>query len=268
MRPPPIVLCLVLAACQRTPLSTAVDTVDAAEPSAASASTPPAPPPAPPPASDRDGVEARALRDALVARLERGRIVKDKRVLAVMREVPRHSFAPNLTLAEAYFDAPQPIGQGQTISQPTVVGEMTQALELTGKERVLEIGTGSGYQAAVLAKLAKEVYTIEILAPLGEAARARLARLGYDNVHVRIGDGYKGWPEAAPFDRIIVTAAPEEVPAALLAELGEGGILVAPVGPEGRQDLVRYRKIDGGLRSEVLAQVTFVPMVPGSATSR
>jgi protein-L-isoaspartate(D-aspartate) O-methyltransferase len=141
---------------------------------------------------------------------------------------------------------------------------MTAALELTGTERVLEIGTGSGYQAAVLAHLAKEVYTIEIVEPLGVSARERLARMGYANVKVRIGDGYQGWPEAAPFDRVIVTAAPETVPKALVAQLADGGVLVAPVGPEGEtQQLLRLRKRAGTTTEEHLAPVRFVPMVPG-----
>jgi protein-L-isoaspartate(D-aspartate) O-methyltransferase len=258
-----VVLLLTLVACRRDPERSAVTTTDArvttergAEPTTVTATDVPVP-------SDVDTEHARVLRELLVDRLARGGIVNDARVLQVLRDVPRHAFAPNLTLGEAYFDAPQPIGHDQTISQPTVVGEMTQALELTGHERVLEIGTGSGYQAAVLARLAKEVYTIEIVAPLGEQARARLARLGYTNVHVRIGDGYKGWPESAPFDRILVTAAPEKVPPALVAQLAEGGILVAPVGPTDHQDLVRMRKVDGGVRTETLAPVRFVPMIHG-----
>jgi protein-L-isoaspartate(D-aspartate) O-methyltransferase len=217
-----------------------------------------------PPASDRDSDEARALRSALVDRLVRGGGVTDPRVLDVMRAVPRHAFVPGVALAQAYVDHAQPIGLGQTISQPTIVGEMTQALELSGGERVLEIGTGSGYQAAILAHLAREVYTIELLAPLGEEARARLARLGYTNVHVRIGDGYQGWPDAAPFDRVLLTAAPDEVPAELLDELADGGVLVAPVGPAGgEQVLVRYRKQGSQLRIEKMGGVRFVPMVPG-----
>ena len=247
---------LLLAGCRRAPAPAPAPAVDAAsaEPARAVA-----------PASDADTAEARVLRSSLVDRLARGGVVRDPRVLEVMRAVPRHAFAPNLTLAEAYADRAQPIGLEQTISQPTVVGEMTAALELTGRERVLEIGTGSGYQAAILARLAKEVYTIELLTPLGEAARQRLARLGYPNVHVRIGDGYAGWPEAAPFDRVIVTAAPDEIPPALLAQLADGGVLVAPVGPAGRQELLRYRKRDGGFAIDHLAAVHFVPMVPGSA---
>jgi protein-L-isoaspartate(D-aspartate) O-methyltransferase len=143
---------------------------------------------------------------------------------------------------------------------------MTNALELRGTERVLEIGTGSGYQAAVLALLSRRVFTIEIVTPLGEVARERLAKLGYSNVEVRIGDGYAGWPEQAPFDRILITAAPPEIPRALLDQLAEGGILVAPVGEAGEpQDLVRLTKRGGQISKEMLALVRFVPMVPGSA---
>jgi protein-L-isoaspartate(D-aspartate) O-methyltransferase len=186
-----------------------------------------------------------------------------ERVLDVMREVERHRFMPpGTSLAQAYADRPHPIGHGQTISQPTVVAMMTQALELSGKERVLEIGTGSAYQAAVLSRLAERVYSIEIVEPLGIDAKERLARLGYDNVEVRIGDGYQGWPEHAPFDRIILTAAPPRLPEALVEQLGEGGLLVAPVG-DLEQRLVRWTKRDGRLEKEDLASVRFVPMVPG-----
>jgi protein-L-isoaspartate(D-aspartate) O-methyltransferase len=178
--------------------------------------------------------------------------------------VPRHRFAPGLSIRRAYEDRPQPIGHDQTISQPTVVAIMTQALRLGGTERVLEIGTGSGYQAAILARLCKEVFTIEIVPPLGEAARDRLKALGYANVHVRIGDGYLGWPEAAPFDRILLTAAPPEIPRALVDQLAEGGILVAPVGEQGEaQRLVRWTKRGGSLKKEDLGAVRFVPMVRG-----
>jgi len=187
----------------------------------------------------------------------------DERVLDTMLQVPRHQFAPGLSLAHAYDDRPMPIGFDQTISQPTIVAIMTQALGLAGNERVLEIGTGSGYQAAVLSKLARDVYSIEIVESLGTAAAARLGELGYLNVHVRVGDGYAGWPEHAPFDRIILTAAPPEVPAALIAQLAEGGILVAPVGDLAAQALLRLRKQEGKVTSETLGPVRFVPMVPG-----
>src|SRR5262249_12815799 len=153
---------------------------------------------------------------------------KSDRVRGAMMRVPRHLFVPGASLEEAYDDAPFPIGHGQTISQPAVVAVMTEALELGGRERVLEGGTGSGSEAAVLSLLSSDVYTIEIVTDLAEIARERLATLGYANVHVRAGDGYAGWPEHAPFDRIIVTAAPPELPRALVDQLAEGGVLVAP----------------------------------------
>ncbi len=186
----------------------------------------------------------------------------DPRVLAAMGKVRRHLFMPGASIVTSYRDAPYPIGYGQTISQPTMVAVMTHALQLTGQERVLEIGTGSGYQAAVLSGLVKELYTIEIVAPLGKEAKTRLAKLGYDNVHLRIGDGYQGWPEQAPFDRIILTAAPPQIPRALVRQLVGGGIIVAPVG-ETAQDLVRWTKGPGGLTKETLGAVRFVPMVRG-----
>lgn len=225
---------------------------------------PPAPLPSPSMAPDLDTESTRRLRAGLVAELRRDGNVTDERVLAVIGAIPRHAFAPWISEVAAYRDEPQPIGDGQTISQPTVVGVMTQALELTGRETVLEIGTGSGYQAAVLAKLAKQVFTIELLASLGDPARERLARLGHANVEVRVGDGYAGWPEHAPFDRIVITAAPPEMPQALVDQLAEGGVLVAPVGAEhGVQRLLRLRKKGGGIEREDLGAVRFVPMVKG-----
>jgi protein-L-isoaspartate(D-aspartate) O-methyltransferase len=221
---------------------------------------------APPTAADTD--DARKLRERLVRSIEvfdspwgtdEG---WDPRVLEAMRRIPRHLFVPQAGLIDAYRDLPYPIGHGQTISQPTVVALMTNALELRGHEKVLEIGTGSGYQTAVLSLLAREVYSIEIVPTLGNEAKARLAELGYRNVHVRVGDGYQGWPEHAPFDRVILTAAPPEMPQALVDQLAMGGIIVAPVG-DGAQDLVRWRKQPDGLVKEFLGAVRFVPMVPG-----
>jgi protein-L-isoaspartate(D-aspartate) O-methyltransferase len=214
----------------------------------------------------RDTEASRSARELLMASLRRDGLVKDAAVLKVMAETPRHLFVPGASLMSAYRDAPHPIGHGQTISQPTIVGMMTQALELTGGESVLEIGTGSGYQAAVLSRLARKVYSIELLEPLGVMARGRLARLGYDNVEVRVGDGYQGWPEHAPFDRIVVTAAPPEMPPALIAQLREGGVLVAPVGEDGGpQRLLRLRKGKAGaITREDLGAVRFVPMVPAA----
>ena len=209
-----------------------------------------------------DPPEAQALRRTLVAQVSRE--VHDERVLAAMQAVPRHAFMPGYSLREAYLDEALPIGWDQTISQPSIVGIMTEALTLGGTERVLEIGTGSGYQAAVLAGLVKEVYTMELLEPLAEQSKERLARMGYANVHVRAGDGWAGWPSLAPFDRILVTAAPPTVPQALVDQLADGGILVIPVGSQGRnQRLVRYTKRGGALTEEDLGAVIFVPMVRG-----
>lgn len=209
-----------------------------------------------------DPPEAQALRRSLLAKI--GREVNDARVLAAMQDVPRHAFMPGYSFREAYMDEALPIGWEQTISQPTIVGIMSEALMLGGSERVLEIGTGSGYQAAVLARLAKVVYSIEILEPLANMAKDRLARMGYANVHVRAGDGYAGWPEQAPFDRILVTAAPPTVPQALLDQLVDGGILVVPVGPQHQdQRLLRYTKRGGKITQEDLGAVIFVPMVKG-----
>ncbi len=207
-----------------------------------------------------DPESARVLRADLTRQVAQE--VSDERVLNAILRVPRHLFVSGLSLRRAYANAPAPIGFGQTISQPTVVGMMTEALELRGSERVLEIGTGSGYQAAVLSMLVSEVYSVEVVHELAQDARVRLARLGYGNVHVRAGDGYVGWREHAPFERVLVTAAPDEVPQELFDELGEGGILVAPVGPsEGQQRLLRYRKSGGRVVQEDLGAVRFVPMV-------
>jgi len=221
-----------------------------------------------PPASalvpSRDPEEARRRRNELVDSLRTSGWVTSDRVIQAMRAVPRHLFVPTATLEHAYEDRPLPIGHAQTISQPAVVGLMTQALQTVGTERVLEIGTGSGYQAAILSLLCREVYSIEIVRPLGEEARDRLNELGFKNVQVRIGDGYAGWPEHAPFDAILVTAAPPEIPKALLAQLAEGGVLVAPIGPSpGVQRLMRYRKVHGEVTKEDLGSVLFVPMVEG-----
>jgi protein-L-isoaspartate(D-aspartate) O-methyltransferase len=186
----------------------------------------------------------------------------DPKVLAAMRNTPRHVFMPGASRVNAYQDTPYPIGHGQTISQPTVVAWMTQALRLDGRQNVLEIGTGSGYQAAVLAPLVARLDSIEIVEPLGLRARALLAELGHDNVHVHVGDGYRGLPERAPFDRIILTAAPPEMPAALVEQLRDGGVIVAPVG-DAQQWLVRWTKVGGQLQQERLGAVRFVPMVHG-----
>jgi protein-L-isoaspartate(D-aspartate) O-methyltransferase len=177
-----------------------------------------------------------------------------------MGKVPRHEFVPERLRSDAYIDHPLPIGHGQTISQPYVVAFMTERLEPKPSDRVLEIGTGSGYQAAVLAGLVAEVYTIEIISDLAQRAAADLKRLGCTNVHVRAGDGYRGWPEAAPFDGIIVTCAPEQVPQPLMDQLKDGGRIIIPVGPAWIQDLLLLRKRSGKLEQQAVLPVSFVPM--------
>jgi protein-L-isoaspartate(D-aspartate) O-methyltransferase len=189
---------------------------------------------------------------------ERG--IRDARTLAAMRQVPRHLFVPPALAGDAYGDHALPIGHGQTISQPYVVAFMTEALGLRGGDTVLEVGTGSGYQAAVLAEIAAHVYTIEIVAPLAEEARERLARLGYRNVEVRAGDGYQGWPEKAPFDAVMVTAAAPRVPEPLKQQLKDGGRLVIPVGESDQEVMVITRKGTGYAEERVLP-VRFVPMM-------
>ncbi len=189
----------------------------------------------------------------------RARGVRDPRVLAAMEKVPRHRFVLVDDEHIAYADSPIAIGHGQTISQPYIVAYMTEALKLPPDARVLEIGTGSGYQAAVLADLVAEVYSIEIVAPLAARAARVLRELGYDNVHVREGDGYAGWPDEAPFDAIIVTAAPDHVPEALVDQLTVGGRLAIPVG-EVEQDLFIYVRTETGLREEARVPVRFVPL--------
>ena len=199
-------------------------------------------------------------REQMVREQIEARGVHEARVLAAMRKVPRHLFVRPGDVSYAYVDSPQPIGYGQTISQPFIVAFMTEALELKPQDRVLEIGTGSGYQAAVLAELVQDVYTIEIVDPLAKEAEKRLRRLGYSNVHVRIGDGYRGWPEAAPFDAIMVTAAPGHVPQPLIDQLRDGGRLVLPVG-RWEQNLIRLRRTPKGVQQETLLPVRFVPMI-------
>ncbi len=197
-----------------------------------------------------------------------GRGITNARVLAVMAKVPRHEFVPPEVRRAAYADTPVPIGYGQLISQPCVVAIMTEQLEPKPTDRVLEIGTGSGYQAAVLAELVKEVYTIEIIAPLAERARADLKRLGYKNIRFRTGDGYKGWPAAAPFDAIIVTCAPEKVPPPLVEQLKDGGRMIIPVGGAGIQELVLLRKHGRQLDKQSVLPVRFVPMTGQALTNR
>jgi protein-L-isoaspartate(D-aspartate) O-methyltransferase len=206
-----------------------------------------------------DGDEFAKLRERMVREQLRTRDIIDSRVLAAMQKVPRQEFVPSDIINSAYDDNALPLGMDQTISQPYIVAYMTQALKLYGKERVLEIGTGSGYQAAILAETAAEVYTIEIIPQLQAHARAILARLGYHNIHFRTGDGYMGWPEQAPFDRIIVTAAPENVPQPLLDQLREGGRLIIPIGGLS-QELVIFEKENSRIKRYSTIPVRFVPM--------
>ena len=200
-----------------------------------------------------------AERRRMVDQQLRARDIRSARVLDAMLEVPRHLFVPEPQRDEAYSDTPVPIGYEQTISQPYIVAFMTQALDIAPGDRVLEIGTGSGYQAAVLGLLAKEVYTIEIIEPLATRATATLAAEGHTNVHVRHGNGYLGWPELAPFDRIMVTAAPDEVPPALVKQLRVGGLMAIPVGTF-NQELRIMRRTATGLETLETLPVRFVPM--------
>ncbi|GAB4412434.1 MAG: protein-L-isoaspartate(D-aspartate) O-methyltransferase [Anaerolineales bacterium] len=194
------------------------------------------------------------------------REISDPRVLAAMEAVPRERFVPAQYAEDAYGDHPLPIGYGQTISQPYIVALMTQLLELKGHEKVLEVGAGSGYQAAILSLLAREVYTVERIPQLAEKARQRLRELGYHNVYIRVGDGYEGWPEHAPYDAIIVTCAAEEIPPPLVEQLADGGRLVIPVGESGwSQRLMFIRKRGTELEKREVAGVVFVPLVRGVA---
>jgi protein-L-isoaspartate(D-aspartate) O-methyltransferase len=201
-----------------------------------------------------------AARAAMVRDTIASRGVRDERTLAAMRKVPRHLFVPRDLLAQAHADYPLPIGHGQTISQPYIVAFMTEALGLKGGEVVLEVGTGCGYQAAVLAEVAGQVYTIEIVSALADEARERLKRLGFGNVEVRAGDGFRGWPEAAPFDGILVTAAAPRVPEPLKAQLKDGGRLVLPLGDEEQQELVLVIRRGQRYEQRQLLPVRFVPM--------
>jgi protein-L-isoaspartate(D-aspartate) O-methyltransferase len=205
------------------------------------------------------GGESEAARRLMVERQIEARGLTDERVLEAMRKVPRHEFVPPNLRASAYEDRPLPIGHNQTISQPYIVAVMTDLAEVDAESRVLEVGTGSGYQAAVLAELVAEVYTIEIVEPLAKEAERTLDRLGYRNVHVRHGDGYQGWPAAAPFDAILVTAAAPTVPPALLEQLSVGGRLVIPVGDRA-QRLEVHTRTSSGVSVDRSFPVRFVPM--------
>jgi len=223
--------------------------------------------PTPPPTSGPFAERVEERERMVVEQIE-ARGVRDAAVLSAMRRVPRHRFMPEDVRPRAYLDGAAPIGHQQTISQPWIVASMTEQLELRQGARVLEVGTGSGYQAAVLAEMGAEVYSIEIVEPLAERASTILADLGYENVHVRAGDGYRGWPEAAPFDAIIVTAAPDHVPTPLVDQLAPGGRMAIPVGHRGSQGLrLLVRDEDGSIREEILYGVLFVPMT-GEAQER
>jgi protein-L-isoaspartate(D-aspartate) O-methyltransferase len=210
--------------------------------------------------SEWDSEQSALCRD-MVKRQLRARGIRDPRVLAAMLAVPRHAFVLPEFAAQAYSDKPLPIGEGQNISQPYMVASMTEVLELSAADRVLEIGTGSGYQTAVLSLLARDVYTIENHGALAEAARERLARLGYASVHVHAGDGTLGLAEEAPFAAILVTAAAPSVPPPLLEQLAEGGRLVLPVGSVQEQQLQRIRRRDGRYFTELFYPCRFVPLV-------
>jgi len=201
----------------------------------------------------------KTMREAMVETQIKARGVKEPRVLTAMLKVERHLFVPKDLHPTAYSDQPLPIGEGQTISQPYIVALMTELLDLKGNEKVLEVGTGSGYQAAILAELAKEVYTIEIIEKLATSAERLLFDLGYKNIKVKAGDGYLGWPEAAPFDAIIVTCAPDHIPRPLMDQLREGGRMVIPVG-ELTQELKKIVKRGGKLETTNVIPVIFVPM--------
>ena len=201
----------------------------------------------------------RKARQLMVQQQIASRGIRDQRVLEAMRKVPRHLFVPSQMQPYAYMDNPLPIGYEQTISQPYIVGFMTEALKLKPGDRVLEIGTGSGYQAAVLSQLVREVYSIEIVEPLATEAAGRLRGLGYSNIMVRVGDGYRGWLEAAPFDAIMVTAAPDRVPQPLLDQLAPDGRLILPVGKY-FQSLILIQRTGKGFKRENLLPVRFVPM--------
>lgn len=207
----------------------------------------------------QDDARWAAVRAAMVQTQIAARGVKDERVLSALRQVPRHLFVPEEFREQAYEDHPLPIGEGQTISQPYIVGLMTELLQVKPGDKVLEVGTGSGYQAAVLAAMGCQVFTIEIRPTLAAQAAERLKRLGYANVQVRVGDGYRGWPEEAPFAGIIVTAAPEKIPEPLLQQLAVGGRLVIPVGSFYQQLKVITREAEGYSEKDVIP-VRFVPM--------
>lgn len=213
-------------------------------------------------AQRQEGNPFAKARNNMIERHLKWRDIRNEKVLAAMGKVPREKFIPKHLEKKAYADLPLPIGENQTISQPYIVAVMTQAIDPKPQDRVLEIGTGSGYQAAVLAEIVKEVYTIEIVPELGESAQQRLAQLGYENIFVKVGDGYLGWPEQAPFDAVVVTASPPRIPQPLVEQLKEGGRMIVPLGGEEHfQELILYTKRNGQLLAgPKRIPVTFVPM--------
>lgn len=202
----------------------------------------------------------KTLREKMVSQQIKSRGVSDKNVLEAMLKVERHLFVPENNKKYAYDDGPLQIGEGQTISQPYIVAYMTEVLKLDKNSKVLEIGTGSGYQAAILAEIAKDVYSIELIGPLGKNAENLLLKLGYKNIHIKIGDGYQGWKEHGPFDGIIVTCAPTHIPEPLKEQLAEGGIMIIPVGGSYSQELIILTKKDGRIKQHDDLGVRFVPM--------
>lgn len=205
--------------------------------------------------------EFKKIRDLMVETQLITRGIKDRRMLDAMRRVPRHLFVDESIQYKAYDDMALPIGEGQTISQPYMVAIMTELLELKGNEKILEIGTGSGYQAVILAELSKEVYTIERVAVLVKRAEERFNFLGYGNIHVKVGDGTLGWPEESPFDRVIITAGTPKIPDPLIEQLSEGGIIIAPVGDRFSQQLIKVKKSKGRLSEEYHTPCIFVPLI-------
>lgn len=218
--------------------------------------------------SAQSSAELEAARRLLVEEAIVGGGIKDERVIKSIRETPRHEFIDRKYRRQAYLDMALPIGDKQTISSPFIVAFMTESLSPTESDRVLEIGTGSGYQAAVLSPLVREVYSIEIVESLGRHAKETLKRLKYDNVHVRVGDGYKGWPEKAPFDKIIVTCSPERIPTPLVEQLKEGGLMIVPVGERYQQTLYLTKKKDGKMATAALRPTLFVPMTGAAEDKR
>src|SRR2546421_1996466 len=215
--------------------------------------------------SARSTSEFAAERQKMVQEQLKPRSINDERVLAAIAKVPRQEFVPENMRAKSYSDSALPIGHDQTISQPFIVAFMTEQLRPQPSDRVLEIGTGTGYQTAILAELVKDVYTIEIIEPLAKDASARLARLDYNNAHVKVGDGFQGWPEVAPFDAIIVTCAPDKVPQPLTEQLKDGGRMLVPVGSGIDQQLYLLEKKNGQLAQTAILPVGFVPMMGEAA---